>query len=184
MQSLRSELEPADFVEAFFFQRGDCDAFFFADRRAAFEFLTPLPRFEVRGVEIHIRQYRCEYDGQCDVEGQEVFHARLDGGIGFRGNSWVASSAALLFRHTGDGEATYGSIWKNYFIYLKYWCVAHFVRIFQESRLIVSQWQFEVLKGNLSIPPQFDFLPIHERICIDYVCGLTRADVFFAVTYF
>ena len=79
---------------------------------------------------------------------------------------------------------TYGFVWQNYFIYLKYWRVAHiFMRIFYESRLIVSQRQYVVLKRSLPIPPQFEFLSIHERICVDDVSGLTGADVFSTVTY-
>src|SRR5271168_2577851 len=80
-------LEAADLVVVLLLECGDCDAFFFADRRAAFEFLAPLPRFEVRGVEIHIRHYRNEYDGQCDVDDLDGFHARLDGENGLWGNS-------------------------------------------------------------------------------------------------
>jgi hypothetical protein len=92
MQSVRSGLEPADFVEAFFFQCGDCDAFFFADWGTAFEFLAPIPRFEVRGVEVHIRQYRNEYEGQGDVDDLDGFHAALDGENGLWGNLLLASS--------------------------------------------------------------------------------------------
>jgi hypothetical protein len=37
---------------------------------------------KMRGVEIHIRHYGCEYDGQSDVDELDGFHARLDGGKG------------------------------------------------------------------------------------------------------
>ncbi|MGD0446453.1 MAG: hypothetical protein ABSA39_21155 [Edaphobacter sp.] len=77
------ELEPANFVQAFFFQRCDCDAFFLADRRTAFEVLTPFPWVKVPGIEIHIRHDRCEYDRQSDVDELDVFHAALDGLSGF-----------------------------------------------------------------------------------------------------
>src|SRR5271170_7367786 len=82
-QSRSGGLEPADLVIALLLECGDCYAFFFADRRAALEVLAPLPGFEVRGVEIHIRHYRNEYDGQHDVDDLDVFHARLDGENGF-----------------------------------------------------------------------------------------------------
>jgi len=77
------ELERADLVQTFFFQCGDCDAFFLADRGTAFEFLSPFPWVKAPGVEIHIRHDRCEYDRQSDVDDLDVFHARLDGENGF-----------------------------------------------------------------------------------------------------
>src|SRR5579862_885312 len=77
------ESERADFVETFFFQRCDCDAFFLADRWPAFEFLTPFPWVKVPGVEIHIRHDRCEYDRQSDVDDLDIFHAALDDLSGF-----------------------------------------------------------------------------------------------------
>jgi hypothetical protein len=80
------ELERAGLVQAFFFQRGDCDAFFLADGLTAFESLSPFPWVKMRGVEIHIRHDRCEYDRQSDVDELDVFHARLDGGSGLWGN--------------------------------------------------------------------------------------------------
>ena len=76
-------LESADLVVVLFLECCDCDAFFFADRWAALEGLAPLPRFEVRGVEIHIRHDGSVYDGERDVDKMGVFHVRLDGGNGF-----------------------------------------------------------------------------------------------------
>lgn len=76
---MRSGLEAAGFVEAFFFQCGDCYAFFFADGRAAFEGHGPLVGVKMRGVEIHIRHDRCVYEGKGDVDEIYAFHARLDG---------------------------------------------------------------------------------------------------------
>ena len=61
--------------QAFFFQCGDCYAFFFADRRTAFEGHGPLVGVKVRGVEIHIRHDGCEYEGQGDVDEIDAFHA-------------------------------------------------------------------------------------------------------------
>ena len=77
------ELEPSDLVVAFFLQRCDCYAFFLADRRAAFEVLTPLPGVKMRGVEIHIRHDACEYDCKGDIDDLDRFHAALDGLSGF-----------------------------------------------------------------------------------------------------
>jgi hypothetical protein len=34
---------------------------------------------KVTGVEVHIREYSCEYDRQGDIDELDVFHARLDG---------------------------------------------------------------------------------------------------------
>ena len=76
-------LESADLVVVLLLECGDCDAFFFADRRAALEGLAPLPWFEVRGVEIHIRHNGSVYDGERDVDKMGVFHGWLDGGNGF-----------------------------------------------------------------------------------------------------
>lgn len=80
---MRSGLEAACFVEAFFFQCGDCYAFFFADGRAAFEGHGPLVGVKVRGVEEHIRRDHCVYECKGDVDESDVFHARLDGVGGF-----------------------------------------------------------------------------------------------------
>jgi hypothetical protein len=83
LQSLKVELEAAGTAVALFLQGGDCYAFFFADRRTAFEGHGPLVGVKMRGVEIHIRHYGCEYDGQSDVDELNGFHAWLDGGNGF-----------------------------------------------------------------------------------------------------
>lgn len=58
---------------------GNGDALFLADRRAAFQRDRPLPGFEARVVDEHIRQYCDEYNGEDDVDELDVFHARLDG---------------------------------------------------------------------------------------------------------
>ncbi len=76
-------LESADLVVVLLLECCDCDAFFFADRRATFEGHGPFRWVKVRGVEIHIRHDRCEYDRQSDVDELDVFHARLDGENGF-----------------------------------------------------------------------------------------------------
>ena len=57
------ELEAAGFVQAFFFQCGDCYALVLADGWTALECHGPLPGVEVRGVEEHVRHDGCEHDG-------------------------------------------------------------------------------------------------------------------------
>src|SRR5258707_14629554 len=83
LQSVRSGLEAPGFVEAFFFQCGDCDTFFLADRRTTLEFLTPLLRVEVSGVEDPVGDDRHSNDSDDDHDGIPECHARLDGGYGF-----------------------------------------------------------------------------------------------------
>src|SRR5882757_8429860 len=85
-QSGSGRLESADLVVVLLLECGDCDAFFFADRGAALEGLAPLPGFEVRGVEIHIRHDGSVYDGESDVDKMGVFHGWLDGGNGLWGD--------------------------------------------------------------------------------------------------
>lgn len=70
-------------VGTLFLQRCDGDTLFLADRRTAFESLGPFVGVKVRGVEVHIREYSCEYDRQGDIDELDIFHARLDCQNGF-----------------------------------------------------------------------------------------------------
>ena len=83
LQSIRPGSEVAGFVEAFFFQCGDCDTFFLADRRATLEFLTPLFGVKVSGVEDPVSNHRHSNDGDDDHDRVPECHVRLDGPSGF-----------------------------------------------------------------------------------------------------
>jgi hypothetical protein len=72
-------LEAAGFAVALFLQSCDGNAFFLADRLAAFEGHGALPGFETRVVDEHVGEDESEDDGEGDVDKLDVFHARLDG---------------------------------------------------------------------------------------------------------
>src|SRR5207248_11357892 len=91
LQSVWSGLEAAGFVEAFFFQCGDCDTFFLADRRTTLDFLTPLFWVKVSGVEDPVGDDRHSNDGYDDHDRVPECHARLDGVNWFWGN-WLDAS--------------------------------------------------------------------------------------------
>ena len=78
-------------------------------------------------------------------------------------------------------------IGQNYFVLLKHWRVAHFVGVFYESCLKISQRHFVVLIRSVLIASQLDFLSVYDRIGVYHFFGMiwTGASfkVFFAVMY-